>query len=64
MLNVVDQVVIPEGEEPFHTIGEFEFRRTADILNGQNLISTASETDLSAYMSKKDFTILTCFRHI
>ena len=50
MLNVVDQVVIPEGEKPFHTIGEFEFRRTADILNSQNLISTASETGLSAYL--------------
>jgi len=50
MLNVVDQVIIPEGEKPFHTIGEFEFRRTADILNSQNLISTASETGLSAYL--------------
>jgi hypothetical protein len=49
MLNVVDQVVIPEGEKPFHTIGEFEFRRAADILNSQNLISKASETGLATY---------------
>ena len=50
MLNFIDQVVIPEGEKPFQSIGEFEFRRTADILNGQSLISTASETGLSAYL--------------
>ena len=49
MLNVVDQVVIPVGREPFQTIGEFEFRRTADILNSNNLVSTASETGLAAY---------------
>jgi hypothetical protein len=58
MLNVVDQVVIPEGEKPFHTIGEFEYRRTADILNSQNLISTASGTGLSAYLPFCDDTAL------
>jgi len=50
MLNVVDQAIIPVGSEPFHSIGDFEFRRTADILNDQSLISTASETSLSAYL--------------
>jgi hypothetical protein len=58
MLNVVDQVVIPEGKEPFQSIGEFEFRRAADILNSQNLISTASETGLSAYLPFADNTAL------
>ena len=58
MLNVIDQVVIPEGEKPFQSIGEFEFRRTADILNSQNLISTASETGLSAYLPFCDDTAL------
>ena len=50
MLNVLDQFVIPVGRETFYSIGEFEFRRTADMLNSQNLISTASETGLSAYL--------------
>jgi hypothetical protein len=54
MLHVVDQVIIPEGEKPFQSIGEFEFRRAADILNSQNLISTASETGLSAYVPFAD----------
>jgi hypothetical protein len=58
MLNVVDQAVIPEGEKPFQSIGEFEFRRAADILNGQNLISTASATGLSAYLPFCDDTAL------
>ena len=58
MLNVVDQVVIPKGGKPFHTIGEFEFRRTADILNSQNLISTASDTGLSAYLPFGDDSAL------
>jgi len=49
MLNLVTQVVIPEGNRPFHSIGDFEFRRTADILNSQNLLSTASESGLAAY---------------
>ena len=49
MLNFIDQIVIPVGSEPFHSISEFEFRRTADMLNSQNLISTASETGLAAY---------------
>lgn len=49
MLNFVPQIVIPEGNKPFDSIGDFEFRRTADILNSQNLVSTASETGLAAY---------------
>jgi len=58
MLSVVDQAVIPAGREPFHSIGEFEFRRTADMLNNKNLISTASETGLSAYMPFGDNSAL------
>jgi hypothetical protein len=49
LLGFVAQAVIPEGNRPFHTIGNFEFRRTADILNSQNLLSTADETGLTAY---------------
>ena len=58
MLNVVDQAVIPLGSEPFHSIGEFEFRRTADMLNNKNLISTAGETGLSAYSPFADDSAL------
>jgi hypothetical protein len=58
MLNVVDQFVIPVGSEPFCTIGEFEFRRTADMFNNQNLISTADETGLSAYVPFADDSAL------
>jgi hypothetical protein len=58
MLNVVDQVIIPVGSEPFHSIGEFEFRRTADILNSQSLISTAIKTGLSAYLPFADNSAL------
>lgn len=58
MLNVVDQVVIPEGEKPFQSIGEFEFRRTAEILNSQSLISTAIKTGLSAYLPFADNSAL------
>ncbi|MCJ7542196.1 MAG: hypothetical protein MUO88_21305, partial [Desulfobacterales bacterium] len=58
MLNVVDQAIIPAGREPFHNIGEFEFRRTADMLNSPNLISTGSETGLSAYMPFGDNSAL------
>jgi hypothetical protein len=58
MLSVVNQAVIPLGREPFHSIGEFEFRRTADMLNNQNLISTASETGLSAYLPFGDNSAL------
>ena len=58
MLNVVDQAIIPVGREPFRSIGEFEFRRAAEILNSQNLISTASETGLSAYLPFADDSAL------
>ena len=58
MLSVVDQAVIPLGREPFRSIGEFEFRRTADMLNNPNLISTADETGLSAYLPFGDKSAL------
>jgi len=58
MLSVLDQAVIPLGREPFHSIGEFEFRRTADMLNSQNLLTTADETGLSAYMPFGDNSAL------
>jgi hypothetical protein len=58
MLSVVDQAVIPLGREPFHSIGEFEFRRTADMLNCPNLLTTADETGLSAYLPFGDDTAL------
>ena len=58
MLNVVDQAIIPAGREAFHSIGEFEFRRTADMLNNKNLISTADKTGLSAYLPFGDNSAL------
>jgi hypothetical protein len=58
MLSVVDQAVIPLGREPFHSIGEFEFRRTADMLNSQNLLTTADKTGLSAYLPFGDNSAL------
>jgi hypothetical protein len=58
MLNVVDQVIIPTGREPFDSIGEFEFRRTSDMFDNQNLTSTASETGLSAYLPFGDNSAL------
>jgi hypothetical protein len=58
MLSVVDQAIIPAGREPFHSIGEFEFRRTADILNSQNLLTTADKTGLSAYLPFGDNSAL------
>jgi hypothetical protein len=58
MLNVLDQFVIPVGRETFYSIGEFEFRRTGDMLNSQNLISTASETGLSVYLPFSDDSAL------
>ena len=58
MLSVLDQAVIPLGREAFHSIGEFEFRRTADMLSSQNLLTTADETGLSAYLPFGDNSAL------
>jgi hypothetical protein len=50
MLNILDQLVIPEGQKPFDRIGEAQLSFVSEFLNNQNIFSTASESDLSGYV--------------
>ena len=50
MLNILDQLVIPEGKKPFDRIGEAQFSFVSEFLNNQNVPSTAGESDLSGYV--------------
>jgi hypothetical protein len=50
MLNILDQLVIPEGKKSFDRIGEAQFSFVSEFLNNQNIFSTASESDLSGYV--------------
>jgi len=50
LLAVLDQWIIPEGQKPITKIAEAEFNDIAKMLNAQNILSTASESGLAAYI--------------
>lgn len=50
MLNLLDQWVIPEGQKPMRGISEAEFNQVSQMLNNQNILTTASPSGLTAYV--------------
>jgi hypothetical protein len=50
MLNLLDQWVIPEGQKPMIGISDEEFNQVSQMLNNQNILTTASPSGLTAYV--------------